>query len=87
MTARIRAAWLALPPWARSFAIDVAEGAGAAVLALNLVVPHTLVDVQAQAVVIGTACAAPAIAAFRRHVLPAIVAWFASTFARPEGEA
>lgn len=81
MSARIRAAWLRLPPWAQLFIRDAVEGAVAAVVALNLVVPHTLVDVQAQAVVIGSAVAAPAIAAFRRDALPAIIGWIRATFA------
>lgn len=87
MTARLSAAWLALPVWLRQFLRDAAEGALGAVLVLNLVIPGTLQEAQATALVLVTAVSGPVIAAARRHVLPAVLRWLASTFPAPEADA
>lgn len=84
--ARIRALWLRSPEWFRSFVIDFVEAAVVAVIALNLAIPRTVEEATAQALIIITALSLPFVAAFRRHVLPAIFRALAYLFPRPGGE-
>jgi hypothetical protein len=81
---RIRAAWLSLPDSVRRFVIDSVEGAAAAVIVLNLAIPGSLSEAQAQGLLIVSAIASPILAAARRYLLPAFLGLLAYLFPRPE---
>lgn len=63
-----------IPLFVRKFIVDAAEAAITAVLVLNLVVPHTVAEAQAQAVIIGAAILSAIVSAARRAA-PDFIAW------------
>lgn len=65
---------MSIPLWARKAAIDFIEGAVAAILVLNLVIPATLDEAKAQAAIVGAAILSAAVAAIRR-ASPDFLAW------------
>lgn len=65
-----------LPVWFRKFIVDAAEGFVSSIVVLNLFIPGTVTELQAQAAMIGAAFASAAIAAFRRNA-GAARRWFA----------
>lgn len=84
--AKIRAAWLSLPLFVRNFVIDAVEGSAAVIVTLNLLIPRTLDEALAQALIIGTALVVPVVAAARRHILPAFFRLLVYLFPRPDSE-
>lgn len=58
-----------IPLWVRKAIVDAIEGAVVAVAGLSFVVPGSLTEAKAQALVIFAAVAGATIAAFRRAVL------------------
>lgn len=80
----LRNAWLSLPVPVRKFAIDAAEGAVAAIVVLNVALPHNVPEALAQGVIIASAVASPIIAAARRYLVPAFLGWLADTFPSPD---
>lgn len=82
LSSRANAIWLDLPRSVRSFVIDATEGAIAAIALLNIVVPSTVPEAKAQAIIVGLAIASSVIAAARRRLLPAAIGWIVTTFPR-----
>ena len=76
--ARIKDAWANLPRPVRSFVVDAVEGAVTALAIVNFALPHNTGEAVAQLTLLAGTVAAPVIAAARRDILPAIVAWWAS---------
>lgn len=72
-----------LPLWVRKALVDFIEGAIASVVVLNIVIPGTLEEAQAQGAIIGAAIATAAVAAARR-ARPDFVAWLKTVFATTE---
>ena len=68
-----------LPPFVRNFVIDFIETGIAVVFALNLVIPGSLDEAKAQAVLIGGAVISAFISAARRAA-PAFIEWVRSQF-------
>lgn len=64
-----------VPLWVRRALVDGIETAVAAVAALSLVVPNSLTEAKAQALILGVAVAAAFIAAFRRAILSRGLDW------------
>lgn len=67
-----------LPIWVRKAIIDAVESGIAAAAALSLVVPNSLNEAKAQALVFGVAFGAAVLAALRRAVLASGLDWFRS---------
>lgn len=65
-----------LPLWVKKAIVDAFESGVAAVAAISFVVPNSLSDAKAQALVFGVAFLAATIAAFRRAFLENSVNWF-----------
>lgn len=63
-----------MPPWVRSFITDFIETGLAALLALQFVIPATLEEGRAIALLVVAALAGAFVAAVRRAV-PAFIAW------------
>lgn len=70
---KARAAWNS-DSELRRIVRDVLEGGLAAVASLTITVPANLPEAKAQAIVVGTAFAAAAIAVFRREGIPYLAA-------------
>lgn len=79
MTARIRAVWLRLPLAARKIVVDFVETFIGLAGALTFVIPGTLEEAKAQAVLVWGAVIAAAVSSFRRG-WPGIVLWLRTTF-------
>jgi hypothetical protein len=69
-----RSPFVNLPLFVRKFVVDCVETGLAALLALALVIPGSLSEVEAQAGVVGVALLGAVIAAVRRAA-PEFVAW------------
>jgi hypothetical protein len=65
------------PLWVRKALVDFIEGAVAAVLVLNIVIPSTLDEARAQGAIVGAAIATAGVAAIRRAA-PDFYAWVRS---------
>lgn len=78
-TERVRALWLRLPAAARKYLVDFTETAAGLIVALNFVVPGSLDEAKAQALLVGGAVVSAAISSFRR-AWPSIRAWLVSVF-------
>lgn len=64
-----------IPLWVKRALVDAVETAVATIASLSLVVPNSLTEAKAQALVLGVAAGAAIIAAFRRAVLAGGLDW------------
>lgn len=64
-----------IPLWVRRAFIDAIESSVAAIGALSIIVPNSLTEAKAQALIIGIAIMAATVAAFRRAVLSHGLDW------------
>lgn len=67
-----------IPLWVRRAFVDAVETAVATVATLSLVIPNSLTEAKAQALILGVAFGAACISAFRRAILAGGLEWFRS---------
>jgi hypothetical protein len=80
LIATIHNAWLRLPLWARTGTGAIVAAVIALALAFNWTIPHSLADVQVQAVAFFVLVVPTVISIFKSSLLPGIVTWFLTTF-------
>ena len=83
MIAKLSALIQKIPLGVRYIIRDAIEGALAAVVALNLAIPGSLVEAKAEGLTVVVAVAGAGIAVLRREALPAIWAWLQGQLTQP----
>lgn len=78
--AAVHNAWLALPLWARTGIGAIVAAVVALALAFGWTVPHSLADVQVQAVAFFVLVVPTVVSIFKSSLLPGIVTWYLRTF-------